>query len=72
MNKRSIGTNAGIIWNLLNNNEKWDLSQLMKRSGLTEMEVYTAIGWLTRENKIEIEERPDRQHYYYLITDYYF
>jgi hypothetical protein len=64
MNKRSIGTNAGIIWNLLNNNEKWDLSQLMKRSGLTEMEVYTAIGWLARENKIEIEERPDRQHYY--------
>ena len=56
MDKKAIGTNAGIIWNLLNNSEKWDVSQLMEKSGLTEIEVYTAIGWLARENKIEIED----------------
>ena len=44
----------------------------MEKSGLTEIEVYTAIGWLARENKIEIEERPNNKHYYYLIVDYYF
>ncbi|MDO5523332.1 MAG: winged helix-turn-helix domain-containing protein [Bacteroidia bacterium] len=72
MDKKAIGTNAGIIWNILNNNEKWDISQLMKKSGLTEAEVYTAVGWLARENKIEIEQRPDNKHYYYLIVEYYF
>lgn len=72
MNKKAIGTNAGIIWNLLNSSEKWDVSQLMQKSGLTEIEVYTAIGWLARENKIEIEEKPNNKHYYYLIVDYYF
>ena len=72
MNKKAIGTNAGIIWNLLNSSEKWDVSQLMQKSGLTEIEVYTAIGWLAREDKIEIEEKPNNNHYYYLIVDYYF
>ena len=72
MDKKAIGTNAGIIWNLLNNSEKWDVSQLMEKSGLTEIEVYTAIGWLAREKKIEIEERPNKKHYYYLIVEYYF
>lgn len=72
MNKKSIGTNAGIIWNLLNNYEKWDIRQLTKKSGLTEKEVYAAIGWLARENKIEIEETPDNYDCFYLIVDYYF
>lgn len=72
MDKKTIGTNAGIIWNLLNNNEKWDICQLTEKSGLTEEEVYTAIGWLARENKIEIEEWPNNKRYYYLIVEYYF
>ncbi len=72
MNKKTIGTNAGIIWNLLNNNERWDICQLTEKSGLTEKEVYTAVGWLARENKIEIEKRPDNKECYYLIVEYYF
>ncbi len=72
MDKKAIGTNAGIIWNLLNNSKKWTVPQLMEKSGLTEMEVYTAIGWLTREDKIEIEKRPDNNHRFYLIVEYYF
>lgn len=72
MNKRTIGTNAGIIWGLLNNHEKWGVYQLCEKSGLTQQEVYAAIGWLARENKIEIEEKPDQEDYYYLVIDYYF
>ncbi len=72
MNKRTIGTNAGIIWNLLNNNERWDVCQLSDKSGLTEKEVYAAVGWLARENKIEIEEKPDDNDCFYLICEYYF
>lgn len=33
MNKKAIGTNAGIIWSLLSNSDKWDASQLMEKSG---------------------------------------
>lgn len=72
MNKKSIGTNAGIIWNLLNNGEKWSVSQLKEKSGLSEQEIYTAIGWLARENKIEIEEKADKGELFYLVIEYYF
>lgn len=72
MYKAAIGTNAGIIWNLLNNNQRWDIKQLCKKSGLTEKEVYIAIGWLARENKIEIERTEDSKEDFYLIIEYYF
>ncbi len=71
MNKKNIGINAGIIWNLLSDNEKWDVKNLKKASGLSEKEIYAAIGWLARENKIEIEEGEDNE-YYYLLIEYYF
>ncbi|MDD2246034.1 MAG: winged helix-turn-helix domain-containing protein [Proteiniphilum sp.] len=72
MNKKIIGTNARIIWNLLNNSQKWNVSQLCEASGLSEKEIYTAIGWLARENKIEIEKSPSGNEDYYLVIEYYF
>ncbi len=72
MNKKLIGTNAGIIWNLLNNNQKWNITNLREASGLTEKEIYTAIGWLARENKIEIGKTHKGDEEYYLVIEYYF
>jgi Protein of unknown function (DUF2582). len=72
MNKKSIGTNAGIIWNLLNNNQKWNASELQEASGLSEKEIYAAIGWLARENKIEIGNSSGGDEDYYLVIEYYF
>jgi hypothetical protein len=72
MNKKLIGTNAGIIWNLLNNNQRWNISDLRVASGLTDKEIYTAIGWLARENKIEIEKSHNGDEDYYLVIEYYF
>lgn len=72
MDKKTIGTNAGIIWNILNDSRKWNISGLKKASGLPEPEIYTAIGWLARENKIEIETCPDGKYCYYLVIEYYF
>lgn len=72
MNKKTIGTNAGIIWNLLNDYQKWTLSKLCTASGLTEREVYAAIGWLARENKIEIDQPSNGEEQYYLVVEYYF
>ncbi|MBF6627051.1 MAG: winged helix-turn-helix domain-containing protein [Proteiniphilum sp.] len=72
MINKQIGTNAGIIWNLLNDYQKWNISQLHEASGLSEQEIYTAIGWLSRENKIEIEKTPNGDEYFYLVIEYYF
>lgn len=72
MNKKMIGANAGIIWNLLNDYQRWDIPQLCEASGLSEKEVYTAIGWLARENKIEIEQSTDSSEQFYLVMEYYF
>lgn len=72
MNKKAIGTNAGIIWNLLNDYQKWDVTKLCKASGLSEKEVYAAIGWLAREDKIEIEHSIDTNEQYYFVVEYYF
>ena len=72
MKKKLIGTNAGIVWNLLNNSQKWSVAQLKEASGLSEREIYAAIGWLARENKIEIEKSEDGHEAYYLLIEYYF
>lgn len=55
MNKHQIGTNAGIVWNVLNNNARWSYDQLKTASGLSDRELNAAIGWLARENKIDFE-----------------
>lgn len=71
MNKKEIGTNAGIIWNLLNDFQRWDIPKLCKACGLSEKEVYAAIGWLAREDKIETEQSTDGKDSFYLLIDYY-
>lgn len=72
MNKKTIGANAHIVWNLLNDYQKWDIPMLREASGLTEREIYTAIGWLAHDNKIEIEQTTDNGEQFYLVIEYYF
>ena len=50
-----IGNNAGVIWNALNTNGKMTESKLKKETGLASAEFYTALGWLAREGKINLE-----------------
>ena len=51
----NIGNNAGILWNVLNANGKMTETKLKKESGLGSAEFYTALGWLARESKINVE-----------------
>lgn len=55
MDKMEIGLNAGKVWQLLCNNEKWSYGSLKRKSGLKDKELGAAIGWLAREDKIEFE-----------------
>ena len=53
MEKQMIGENAGIVWRALDNNTlSWE--ELVKSTELNPIELASAIGWLARENKINI------------------
>jgi hypothetical protein len=53
----SIGTNAGIIWNALENTGTGNVHSLIKHCSLPTQEIYKAIGWLAREEKINLNLR---------------
>ena len=59
MNTDTIGMNAGLVWNALNDAEAMGLKQLKKVTKLKEKELYAAIGWLAQENKIDIQTNPE-------------
>ena len=50
-----IGNNAGILWNILNEQDnKMEVAKLKKDSALAETKFWAAIGWLAREDKLVI------------------
>lgn len=55
MNKFEIGCNAGILFHLISDNRDWSYEELKSASGLRDRDLNAAIGWLARENKIEVE-----------------
>ena len=50
-----FGTNAGKVWNALNSNGSLTKIQLQNITKLSEDELFQAIGWLAKENKIKKE-----------------
>lgn len=55
--KEKIGNNAGIVWNALNGEGVKNLKDVKKATKLTEKDLYAALGWLAREEKINFEEK---------------
>lgn len=52
-----IGTNAGKVWNALNEGGKMNLKTLKKTTKIkAEKDMYAAIGWLAKEGKLAFEE----------------
>jgi hypothetical protein len=52
-----FGTKAGIVWGALHKNGPSNIGNLVKTTSLSREEVYAALGWLGRENKIIVERR---------------
>jgi hypothetical protein len=52
-----FGTKAGIVWKALNKNGPSNIDNIVKGIELREELVYSALGWLGRENKIIVERR---------------
>jgi hypothetical protein len=50
-----IGDAAGKIWHYLNENGEVSVSKVTTETGLGKNEVQRAIGWLLKEDKLNIE-----------------
>ncbi|MDL2224365.1 winged helix-turn-helix domain-containing protein [Bacteroidales bacterium OttesenSCG-928-M06] len=64
--KEKIGTDAGIVWNVLDEKGTKTVKELKKITKLTDKEVYAALGWLAREEKL-IFDQQDADLYISLI-----
>ena len=56
MDREEIGLNDGLVWNALNESEGLTLKGLKKVTKLKDKQLYAALGWLSREDKVTIEE----------------
>ena len=50
------GKNAGKIWNVLNKHGSMTPTNLKRKTGLNNEELYVGLGWLAKENKIYFED----------------
>lgn len=55
MLKEKIGYTAGTVWMTLVKGEQ-SVKEIKKETKLTEKEILLALGWLAREEKIELRE----------------
>ena len=52
-----IGTNAGLVWNALNEGGKMSVKAVKNATKIkTEKDVYAALGWLAKEGKLAFED----------------
>ena len=52
-----IGTNAGLVWNALNEGGKMSVKAVKKATKIkAEKDMYAALGWLAKEGKLAFEE----------------
>ena len=70
MDKMEIGLNAGKVWQLLSDSDKWSYGKLKKKSGLEDRELGAALGWLAREDKIEFEQQEDDLYVFLCVNVY--
>ena len=52
-----FGINAGIVWKALNQNGSSNIRNLVKFTSLSREEIFGALGWLGREDKLMIEQK---------------
>ena len=68
-----IGTYAGIVWRTLNScSGEFTVEELIEKTDLNKEQIWLAIGWLARENKINFCDIDDVTHLYLAHLDFYF
>ena len=62
MKKNDIGTNAGLVWRTLYyKGKKMTFNELLQETGLTAIDLSSAIGWLAREDKVVFTQENDAE-----------
>lgn len=56
MNVDNIGLWAGMIWNVLDIEGTLSVKKIKKATKLKDKEIFAALGWLSREGKINLAE----------------
>lgn len=76
MNQAVIGINAGIVWRTMDSarmRQCWSFTELKKDTGLSDIDLYAAIGWLAREGKLEfVTNTQTAEDEFCLSLHYYF
>ena len=58
MMNEKIGASAGAVWRFLSEvNEPSSIIKIKTRLSLSNSEVFLALGWLSRENKVAMEAK---------------
>jgi len=52
-----IGKIAGRIWKIIDIWDEVDITSIKKLSGINDSQIYSGIGWLAREDKIELNDK---------------
>ena len=52
-----IGANAGKVWKILDIWGDVDIQTIKRLSDLDDIKVHAALGWLAREDKIEVDDK---------------
>ena len=72
MDKYTVGTNAGIVWRLLDDNRRMEYREVKKCTGMSDRDLNAAIGWLFCENKIQVDTHVEEgEEYLYLELHLY-
>lgn len=71
MNKNVIAINALRIWQLMDNGTTWCYDKLKRATGLPDREINAALGWLAREDSVEIFPDPVTQEDTYRIRRFW-
>ncbi|MDR3251837.1 MAG: winged helix-turn-helix domain-containing protein [Tannerella sp.] len=60
MTTEIIGTTAGVVWTVLSTSGKLATKELKKATKIkTDKLLYSALGWLAKEDKLGFEEKND-------------
>jgi hypothetical protein len=59
MTHNDIGSYAGMIWHLLLRKGQMSLREIGECTNLRDTSIYAALGWLMREDKINISFSPN-------------
>lgn len=67
MRTEEIGHNALRLWQLMNDGTVWCYRKIREASRLSDREINSAIGWLAREDTLEIEPDPVSQEDTFMV-----